>query len=536
MNTRMVPTRTTTPISVTRGDQTHLDHAISLVVSRGLVKSVKSALEERGKYDKQQKIRPAPQTKRSAEQQSAFIIPTKLRLAPFEARCCQAGTKTAMAELLQDLDLAPYGSDVKLAASSKEPKPNGCAFSPENTGLNAVSDQALSKTKNKLTRTIEEWVLTLPEEMVSLIGAKSWEDLGLTIGTKFNYMIYQPMLLLPSNFFSAWPKEFRTTAFPQHAPYLYSLLCEMFHVTHIALNGPISPTVQTNESTTSSPKRDTRPPNILRSPTSLTPLYGSFGPLLPLSNCPTISDFNEAFWCTARQNSILQTWAPRYTMFSRGNISEKTRLLRLPSLTEDNLGCPTETTSAVDLYAGIGYFAFSYVRAGVGKMLCWEINPWSVEGLRRGASGNGWAVKTFGGADSVERYVMGNERLVVFEESNEHAVKRINAIRAGVPPVRHVNCGFLPSSRESWRTAVEVLDPVRGGWVHAHENIGKKDIEGRAEEIVFIFYDLVNAIYRTTPGIEWEVSCEHVEQVKSYAPGVMHCVLDIAIAPTETLP
>ena len=40
-----------------------------------------------------------------------------------------------------------------------------------------------------------------------------------------------------------------------------------------------------------------------------------------------------------------------------------------------------------DLYAGIGYFAFSYAKAGVGKVLCWEINPWSVDGLRRGAGG-----------------------------------------------------------------------------------------------------------------------------------------------------
>src|SRR5690606_6675835 len=47
---------------------------------------------------------------------------------------------------------------------------------------------------------------------------------------------------------------------------------------------------------------------------------------------------------------------------------------------------------AVDLYAGIGYFAFSYARLGL-RVLCWEVNPWSVEGLRRGAEANGFGVR-----------------------------------------------------------------------------------------------------------------------------------------------
>ena len=61
-----------------------------------------------------------------------------------------------------------------------------------------------------------------------------------------------------------------------------------------------------------------------------------------------------------------QTWAPKHTMFSRGNIKEKARVLNLakqptaglePGLENTD---PEARTMAVDLYAGIGYFTFSY--------------------------------------------------------------------------------------------------------------------------------------------------------------------------------
>ena len=132
--------------------------------------------------------------------------------------------------------------------------------------------------------------------------------------------------------------------------------------------------------------------NILRSPVNLTPLYGDFGstPTPQTISNPTATDFANALWVTARQNGIWQTWAPLYTMFSRGNVREKARILNLPTLTT---GLDT-ASAAVDLYAGIGYFAFSYRKSsqalekGIKQVLCWEINPWSVEGLRRGAEMN----------------------------------------------------------------------------------------------------------------------------------------------------
>ena len=106
---------------------------------------------------------------------------------------------------------------------------------------------------------------------------------------------------------------------------------------------------------------------------------------------------SEELWCTVTQNGIKQTWAPKHTMFSRGNIKEKARVLNLakqptaglePGLENTD---PEARTMAVDLYAGIGYFTFSYAASQrIRAVLCWELNPWSIEGLVRGARLNKW--------------------------------------------------------------------------------------------------------------------------------------------------
>ena len=215
-------------------------------------------------------------------------------------------------------------------------------------------------------------------------------------------------------------------------------------------------------------------------------------------------------------------------------------MLTLRSLTAAGLGGenPSET-SAVDLYAGVGYFAFSYTNRGVGKVLCWEINPWSIEGLRRGAEMNGWIVKVFKGVEEPlqndKMKTNGEDNLIVYFESNEHAARRINTIRESIPPIRHVNCGFLPTSEPSWAAAAQALDPIQGGWIHVHENISTRSFKHRQTEIIDVFKDLMVSTHRRGGlGSQWTVECVHFEQVKNFAPGVVHCVLDIAVLPTAS--
>jgi tRNA wybutosine-synthesizing protein 2 len=188
----------------------------------------------------------------------------------------------------------------------------------------------------------------------------------------------------------------------------------------------------------------------------------------------------------------------------------------------------------VDLYAGIGYFAFSYAKAGVSKVLCWELNGWSVEGLRRGSEENGWRVEVVKEGQEAREYSLEEvvkdpeTKLVVFHMSNEHASPIIQRVRSSIPPIRHVNCGLLPSSRLSWLTAVRALDPEMGGWIHIHENLAIKEIEERGVEIVGEIQGLLD---QWANGEMRKAVMEHVERVKTYAPGVMHCVLDVRVEP-----
>ena len=227
-------------------------------------------------------------------------------------------------------------------------------------------------------------------------------------------------------------------------------------------------------------------------------------------------------------------------MFSRGNLSEKKRILELGALRGHREPRDTglEEISAVDLYAGIGYFAFSYAKAGVRTVLCWELNPWSVEGLRRGAAENGWGCRisrcgeeAIEARNDVSKFVMGEERLLVFNEDNEKAAERIRKMRELLPPIRHVNCGLLPTSEKSWGVAVQTLDPVQGGWIHAHENVPVAELEHRKATIVRHFAALLHA--HSTAERPFDVFCNHVESVKSYGPSINHCVFDIFIQPSS---
>ncbi|KAL8692591.1 MAG: hypothetical protein Q9218_002407 [Villophora microphyllina] len=379
--------------------------------------------------------------------------------------------------------------------------------------------------KSILAQTVRKWLLSLPARIRSRFPG---DRDSLLRGCRWSYTIYSPMLLLPPTFLSKkpWPELLEGPLQP-HVPALYGLICQRLKVTHIAVNGPIPALVPTKSPTEDGTQ--SAEPNILRSPSALVPLHGDFGrPNLP----PREQNLQDAFWVSTVQNDITQMWAPMYTMFSRGNISEKKRLLGLESVKT----AAAARCSAVDLYAGIGYFAFSYLKASIEKVLCWEVNRWSLEGLRRGAEKNGWAVAGIDDAN-IERALTHEEKLrcsdgqiLIFHESNKFAARTLSRLRGTIPPVRHVNCGYLPSSSDSWQIAVLVLDKDQGGWIHAHENVQIKDIETRRCEIIEIFEKLVEP-YRKADEIfsRFAVGCYHVERVKTYAPGIIHCVFDVSV-------
>ncbi|PGH10097.1 tRNA wybutosine-synthesizing protein 2 [Blastomyces parvus] len=415
------------------------------------------------------------------------------------------------------------------------------------------------------------------------------DPVSLTIPLPKRFTIYPPLLLLPSNAFSSppeWAALYNTLSSAQRQE-LYACIAASFaskEVTHIAMNAPIAPTMTTTAATGIE--------NRIRSPSGLVPLYGDFGEgsndddddheggecddAEEKEAYPTEAALQSVLWVRAVQNrGIVQIWAPLHSMFSRGNVVEKARILgiesRFAGLDDGGddghigdgqgeaegkrlLGQRVGDIAVVDMYAGIGYFVFSYLKRGVGRVWGWEINGWSVEGLCRGCKDNGWGVKVVkvdkktgeieGGIDELVMGLREEDRVVVFHGDNKFAADVLSALKEELQQrkmwkrIRHVNLGLLPTSRPAWDGAVKVLDMETGGWIHVHENVDMKDIGMMEEDIV----QEINSLLRSSRGSGQlppashpfipTAKCIHVERVKTYAPGVMHCVFDVYIPPS----
>lgn len=413
-----------------------------------------------------------------------------------------------------------------------------------------------AKPKQKPMLPIEAAIIAWASNLQAEPGAL--EDVNATelaAQAPKRWTVYEPMVLLPSGSFAspAWVSLKSTLSSTQLDDLWSRILSEISRksgtsLTHLAVNEGI-PLHLRDQGDSGSAEEGKE--NILRSPSGLQVMYGDFGSCGPRLAGEEVSeaDFEAAFWVSTKQNGIHQTWAPRWTMFSRGNIKEKARVLSFHETTEPALQHRAMSPSAlrhkwaVDMYAGIGYFVFSYAKLGM-RVLCWELNPWSVEGLRRGALANGWSVRVVRGAElasdvDLSEIAAGDVKIVVFQEDNAMAPRRIrqarqklaeqqldldDAERSSKLDVLHVNCGFLPSSELCWKDAMEIAADGPQAWLHLHENVGVAGIEKRRLDIK---ETLAGMVQRGDPaGTCALVEVEHAELVKTYAPGVWHCVFD----------
>lgn len=336
-------------------------------------------------------------------------------------------------------------------------------LSSEGTAKNLLAAWDVQVAPAPQGATATECKSTMSDVVYALLGNQA-----LAESAPRRWSVYPPMVLFPAAAFDS--NEWRA-ALNEHPDFFAKLASSgLFpsEITHFAANRPISAN------------------DRVRKP-AIVPLYGDFGPApTPESfEKPQPSDFAKAFWCTATQNGIVQTWAPRYTMFSRGNIKEKARVL----------GFKAEGVVA-DLYAGIGYFALLY--AQTARVFCWEINPWLVEALRRNMVANGHSVRVVTRGSGMDD---SGERCLVFFELNEHAPQRLGDMR-----LSHVNLGLLPLLRPLWLLVRRLCVDT----VHVHENCAERDIAAVALEIGEALGDVL-----------------HVEKVKTFAPGVWHIVVDV---------
>ncbi|KAL5362384.1 S-adenosyl-L-methionine-dependent methyltransferase [Aspergillus floccosus] len=401
------------------------------------------------------------------------------------------------------------------------------------------------KGLNPLQRAIQDFVTHHLSRSLPSDHGLSQDALSSCFPKRFS--IYEPMLLLPVNAFDThpWSAVYKALS-TEEKEALYATIAQNFSrqgVTHVAINAPIVPTDMQGQE------------NRMRSPVGLIPLYGDFGPVSSGQGedvQPTEDDFQRAFWVrTVQIRGIEQVWAPLHTMFSRGNITEKLRILghegTFEGLDEPSLGGEKiGDIAVVDMYAGIGYFVFSYLRRGVRRVWGWEINGWSVEGLRRGCLANGWGCKVVRiGSDGslseplpdLVNGLRDTDRVVVFHGDNKYAadimreVRELMRDRQSWNSIRHVNLGLLPTSQDAWDSACKMTDIEKGGWIHVHENVDAQHIEKKKDEVTTEVARLRSQAMGLSQIVESTAKCRHIEEVKTYAPGVMHCVFDIELPP-----
>ncbi|KEQ95335.1 hypothetical protein AUEXF2481DRAFT_215364 [Aureobasidium subglaciale EXF-2481] len=250
---------------------------------------------------------------------------------------------------------------------------------------------------------------------------------------------------------------------------------------------------------------------------------------------PTKEDFDNAFWASTRQNGIIQYWAPRHTSSPHHNTTLATRTPNISRAAhQSHKGC-----TAVFLSAETGSLAFNHVAAGVHKVLCWDSNPWSIEGLRRGAVKNRWNVQIRRKSQSRCKSLglLPKTRIVAFEEEDEKALARVNDLRHKLPPVRRVHCGSTTTSRKSYAMAAAILDPELGGWVYIQEGCGVQEVVPRSIEMRADLEEIVQTLDRERGYLgngkidARKPVVEHIQRTASHTPGVFTCSIDIHIPP-----
>ncbi|KFY65628.1 hypothetical protein V496_02441, partial [Pseudogymnoascus sp. VKM F-4515 (FW-2607)] len=408
--------KTNAPLQGVEGGKQHVDEAgagegiarLYLSSPPQDAKALKTWLESAGFFYHAEKIIPIPSSTVSA---SASADRTRLRIPT----TILLPASTSPAEARKALPLAPPESSLVEGIS--------IVLLPVKSTSNSLEERgARGKDTNPLLASFRGFLYH--PAISTLVNLEARE--GLLASVPKRWTVYAPLVLLPSGSLSseAWREVL------DHAP--QEVVEELWQgvlgaiarvgggekVTHLAINHPIP--------------RSEEDENVIRAPSHLRMLLGDFGPAISAerwafgpgsagkeagAGAGAVEDesegngegrigerdFERAFWVRTRQNGIFQSWAPRWTMFSRGNVTEKARVLSFgaASTWSSDEGVGEEVQIAVDLYAGIGYFTLSYLSLGYA-VLAWEINPFSIEGLRRGAVGNGFEVLVVKGAPDWE--------------------------------------------------------------------------------------------------------------------------------------
>ena len=224
--------------------------------------------------------------------------------------------------------------------------------------------------------------------------------------------------------------------------------------------------------------------------------FDAIEPGIPLETGPCAPG-----WITVTEHGVRQSLDLTRVMFSRGNVTEKSRFGKQ---------LVKEGEVILDMYAGIGYYTLpALIHGKAAHVYCCEWNPDAVAALKYNLRDNGV-----------------DDRATVLEGDSRVTTKEANIIDR----VDRISLGLLPSCEGGWKTAVQGLRKDRGGWMHIHGNVPS------VEKKVWSFWisHRLAEIARDDIGYDsWVAICCNVEKVKSFAPKVDHYVADVWVGPRE---
>lgn len=209
------------------------------------------------------------------------------------------------------------------------------------------------------------------------------------------------------------------------------------------------------------------------------------------------------------ENGIKYRFNIMKNMFSIGNISEKIRVSKF--------NCDNQIV--IDLFAGIGYFTLQFLKhTNVTTVHAVDWNPDAISSLK---------------ANLILNKIPEDKCIIHFGD-NRH-----------VTPVNiadRIYLGLIPSSRDSWETAVRGLKSATGGYLHIHENVSffnmKRDKLSKQQIIheweSSVVSDIQRLLQKVHPEAIWSIISRGSFRVKSYAPHINHMVVDIDCRPTVT--
>ncbi|VVT51731.1 uncharacterized protein SAPINGB_P003194 [Magnusiomyces paraingens] len=480
----------------TQSPEQKSEQRYALVVhDKSKLKTIKVALEQAKLFDKQRRIS-------SVATASATATETETETAPQSSTVLVPVLGTSVDLLRVQLQQILSDPFIEIIQDNSQ---------EQDTNFHSSKKQVSSAALKSLIPRILKTLQVTPNQYSTLITP-------ILDANQFpaRYQIYPPLLLFSaSSFGPAWTPLFTSPSL--NAAFFNALLRAVsspnYTLSHVAENAPIADIA-----------------DVLRRPSRLHPLY----------QIPESTPFDD-LWVSTTQNGVAQMWAPAHTMFSRGNVSEKARVLNLAKLSVQQLA-PIRPM-AVDLYAGIGYFTFSYARASFAAVFCWDLNPWSIAGLHRGSYLNSFTSAQFATHDAssvpdkdppvlntseslaISQFLLyhKSQALIVFQEDNQRAHERLRALAAIIPlPIAHINLGTLPSTELAWPTAMAIctLSSCRSVALHVHANVPDPQIQSWTDETLRNLQSLDPSV---------SVTFTHLERIKTYAPGIWHVCGDYLV-------